>query len=165
MSEDQHLQSTLARSLIWICTLCSVLCKLYSCSMPIMPFSSPSWDITRFNQISLAPLCQDTPPVSIPPLFPAFRHSLSAGIIGGFTVKVRKYFAIRCNMRLFILGQKGYLVTSLMLLFSGCSRLVVAQKESQRLQAGDWSTGNSFPGFNDPWVNLCKARKTKRRRS
>ena len=46
--------------------------------------------IMRYHSIqpikSRSPLCQDTPPVSIPPLFPAFRHSLPAGIIGGFTV-------------------------------------------------------------------------------
>ena len=49
-------------------------------------FRSPSWDITRFNQLCLATPIPRPPPLSILPLFPALLYYLPAGIIGIFTV-------------------------------------------------------------------------------
>ena len=48
--------STIVRSLIWIYTLCSVLCKLYPSSTHRFLLSSPAWNVTRFNRSCLAPL-------------------------------------------------------------------------------------------------------------
>ena len=68
--------STLARSLIWIYTIYSVLRKLYPSSIQIFLFSSPSWDITQFNRLYLAAPCAKTPLLF--PSSPYFQPSATA---------------------------------------------------------------------------------------
>ena len=53
--------------------LYSVLCKLYPCTTQIFLFSSPSWDITKFNWLCLSAPCAKTPLQS--PSSPYFQSS------------------------------------------------------------------------------------------